>query len=77
MAGITVHFWTAYMNSAYWEEILLTACEMASNINTEGTGTTNLLLCSQWATYIIKYWGNFTCLTTYLTNVDETFLLEK
>jgi len=42
------------MNSAYWEEILLTAFEMASNINIERTVTTHLLLCSQWATYIIK-----------------------
>jgi hypothetical protein len=57
------------MNSAYCEEILLTALEMASNINIETTVTKNLLLCSLWATYIIKYCGNFACLTTYLTNV--------
>lgn len=68
MTGITMHFWTPYMNSAYWEEILLTAFEMASNINIERTVTTSLFLCSHLTTYIIKYWGNFTCLTTYLTN---------
>ena len=68
VAGITLHRWRPYMNSAYWEDILLTAFEMARNIYIKMTVTTGLLWCSQWVTYIIKYWGNFTCLTTYLTN---------